>query len=58
MVLSREVSQEVLKYSLHHAKKPVKLVPQERLSAKGMEVLSLAAKGMSRQGDRSPPGHK
>ena len=47
MVLSQEVSQEVLKYSLHHVTKPVKPVPQERLSAKGMEVLSLAAKGLS-----------
>jgi NarL family two-component system response regulator LiaR len=47
MVLSREVSQEVLKYSLHHATRPVKPLPREKLSAKGMEVLSLAAKGMS-----------
>jgi NarL family two-component system response regulator LiaR len=47
MVLSREVSQEVLKYSLHHATKPVRPVLHERISAKGMEVLSLAAKGLS-----------
>lgn len=47
MVLSREVSQEVLKYTLHHAPRPAKEVPQEGISAKGMEVLTLAAKGMS-----------
>lgn len=47
MVLSREVSQEVLKYTLHHIPKPAKEVPQEGISAKGMEVLTLAAKGMS-----------
>jgi DNA-binding NarL/FixJ family response regulator len=47
MVLSREVSQEVLKYSLHHATRPVKPISQERLSAKGVEVLALAAKGLS-----------
>ena len=47
MVLSREVSQEVVRYGLHHASKAVKSVPQERLSAKGLEVLTLAAKGLS-----------
>jgi DNA-binding NarL/FixJ family response regulator len=47
MVLSREVSQEVLKYSLHHATRPVKPISHERLSAKGLEVLALAAKGLS-----------
>jgi DNA-binding NarL/FixJ family response regulator len=47
MVLSREVSQEVIKYSLHHATKPVKPMSQERISAKGLEILSLAAKGLS-----------
>jgi len=47
MVLSPEVSQEVVKYALHHVPKPAKVIPTDRLSAKGMEVLSLAAKGMS-----------
>jgi DNA-binding NarL/FixJ family response regulator len=47
MVLSAEVSQEVVKYALQHGTKPVKPVPQDRISAKGMEVLSLAAKGLS-----------
>jgi NarL family two-component system response regulator LiaR len=47
MVLSREVSQEVVRYGLHHATKAVKSVPQERLSGKGLEVLTLAAKGLS-----------
>jgi DNA-binding NarL/FixJ family response regulator len=47
MVLSREVSQEVVRYGLHHATKAVKMVPQEKLSAKGLEVLTLAAKGLS-----------
>jgi NarL family two-component system response regulator LiaR len=47
MVLSPEVSQEVVKYALQHGTKPVKPVPQERLSAKGLEVLTLAAKGLS-----------
>ena len=47
MVLSREVSQEVVRYGLHHASKAVKSVPQEKLSGKGLEVLTLAAKGLS-----------
>ncbi len=47
MVLSREVSQEVVKYALQHGTKPVKQAPQEGISAKGMEVLTLAAKGLS-----------
>lgn len=47
MVLSQEVSQEVLKYALHHTARPTKPVPHEKLSGKGMEVLSLAAKGLS-----------
>ncbi len=47
MVLSAEVSQEVVKYTLQHGTKPVKPVPQDRISAKGMEILSLAAKGLS-----------
>ena len=47
MVLSAEVSQEVVKYALQHGTKPIKPVPQDRISAKGMEILSLAAKGMS-----------
>jgi DNA-binding NarL/FixJ family response regulator len=47
MVLSAEVSQEVIKYAFQHAPKPAKPVSQERISAKGMEVLSLAAKGLS-----------
>ena len=47
MVLSPEVSQEVVKYALQHGTKPVKPVPQDRISPKGMEILSLAAKGLS-----------
>jgi DNA-binding NarL/FixJ family response regulator len=49
MVLSPEVSEEVVKYALHHVQvsKPVKPVSPDRISAKGMEVLSLAAKGLS-----------
>jgi DNA-binding NarL/FixJ family response regulator len=47
MVLSPEVSQEVVKYAFQHGTRPVKPVPQEGLSAKGMEVLSLAARGLS-----------
>ena len=47
MVLSAEVSQEVVKYAFQHGTKPVRPVPQDRISAKGMEVLSLAAKGLS-----------
>jgi NarL family two-component system response regulator LiaR len=47
MVLSPEVSQEVVKYAFQHGTKPVKPVPQDRISAKGMEILSLAAKGLS-----------
>jgi NarL family two-component system response regulator LiaR len=47
MVLSAEVSQEVLKYALLHGTKPVKSLQNERISAKGMEVLALAAKGLS-----------
>jgi DNA-binding NarL/FixJ family response regulator len=47
MVLSREVSQEVIRYGLHHATRPVKTVSREGLSAKGVEVLTLAAKGLS-----------
>ncbi len=47
MVLSAEVSQEVVKYAFQHGTKPVRPVPQDRISAKGMEILSLAAKGLS-----------
>ncbi len=47
MVLSQEISQEVLKYGLAHARRPVKVPSAERLSAKGVEVLCLAAKGLS-----------
>jgi NarL family two-component system response regulator LiaR len=46
-VLSPEVSQEVIKYALQRAPRAVRQVPQERISAKEMQVLSLAAKGMS-----------
>ena len=47
MVLSREVSQEVIRYGLHHATRPVKPVSSEGISSKGLEVLALAAKGLS-----------
>jgi two-component system response regulator DegU len=47
MVLSPEVSKEVVKYALHHGPRPAKDVSTDRLSAKGLEVLSLAAKGLS-----------
>jgi NarL family two-component system response regulator LiaR len=47
MVLSPEVSQEVLKYAFQHVGRPVKAVPQESISAKGLEVLTMAARGLS-----------
>jgi NarL family two-component system response regulator LiaR len=46
-VLSQEVSHEVIKYALERVPRAVRQVPQERISAKEMEILSLAAKGMS-----------
>jgi NarL family two-component system response regulator LiaR len=46
-VLSAEVSQEVLKYALHHVARPVKEMRPDGISAKEMEVLSLAARGLS-----------
>ena len=48
MVLSPEVSDEVRQVRVPaRSDSPVKPVPQDRISAKGMEVLSLAAKGLS-----------
>jgi two-component system response regulator DegU len=48
MVLSAEVSQEVVRYALQHVARPAKTVPEHlRLSTKGVELLSLAAKGLS-----------
>ncbi len=47
MVLAPSVSQEVLKYAFRHVKNPAKVESQDKLSAKGMEILSSAAKGMS-----------
>jgi NarL family two-component system response regulator LiaR len=46
-VLSSEVSREVLKYALQLVPRSAKQVPQERISAKETEVLSLAARGLS-----------
>lgn len=47
MVLAPGVSQQVLKYALQHAKIPARIEFPERISPRGMEVLSLAAKGLS-----------
>jgi len=47
MVLSPEVSQEVLKYAFQHVLRPAKPTPTEGISAKGLEVLTMAARGLS-----------
>ena len=52
MVLSAEVSQEVLKYALQHGTKPVKPLPPERISAKGHGGPLAGGQGSVEQGDR------
>jgi NarL family two-component system response regulator LiaR len=47
MVLAPAVSQEVVKYALQHVTRPIKTESRERLTPKEMEVLQLAAKGLS-----------
>lgn len=47
MVLSPEVSQEVVKYALQHVARSTRPVSREGLSAKGLEVLTMAARGLS-----------
>ena len=46
-VLSPSVSQQIFKYAFQHATKPRSLNAGDKLSAKELEVLSLAAKGIS-----------
>lgn len=50
LVLAPSVSQELLKYALRHVEedaKPAPPPPREKISPKGMEILSLAARGLS-----------
>lgn len=47
MVLAPKVSKEVLKYAFQHVTKPVKIEANDKITPKEMEILSLAAKGMS-----------
>ncbi len=47
MVLSPEVSQEVLKYALKHVSRPLRQTTQPGLNPKGLEVLTMAARGLS-----------
>lgn len=47
MVLAPAVSREVLKYALQHVTKPVQIAANDKITPKELEVLSLAAKGMS-----------
>ncbi len=50
LVLAPSVSGELLKYALRHVEegaRPVKAAPRDRISPKGMEILALAARGLS-----------
>jgi two-component system, NarL family, response regulator LiaR len=47
VVLAPEVSDEVVRYALQHATKPVKIESFNRVTPKEMQILSLAAKGLS-----------
>jgi NarL family two-component system response regulator LiaR len=47
IVLSQSVSKQIFKYAFQHTPKPKKLDEGNKLSAREMEVLSLAAKGIS-----------
>jgi NarL family two-component system response regulator LiaR len=47
MVLSPSIAKQVIKYASQHIRKPVTLEMDDRLTAKEVEVLKLAAKGMS-----------
>ena len=46
-VLTRSVSQEIFKYAFRHTVKPAKLDTCEQLSARELDVLNMAAKGIS-----------
>jgi DNA-binding NarL/FixJ family response regulator len=46
-VLTRSVSQEIFKYAFRHIVKPAKLDTCEQLSARELDVLNMAAKGIS-----------
>jgi NarL family two-component system response regulator LiaR len=46
-VLSPQVAQLILKYSLRHATKPLHLYAREKLTTRELEILKLAATGMS-----------
>lgn len=46
-VLARSVSQEIFKYAFRHAIKPTTLNVNDQLSARELDVLNLAAKGIS-----------
>jgi DNA-binding NarL/FixJ family response regulator len=46
-VLSPAVSKQVLKYACQHATRPQKLEGNDRISAKQVEILQFAAKGLS-----------
>jgi len=46
-VLSTSVSQQVIRYALKHVKKPVQLDTGEKITGRELEVLRLAARGLS-----------
>ena len=46
-ILSSQISQQILKYALRHVTKPIPLDAGEKLTARELEILKLAAKGMS-----------
>jgi NarL family two-component system response regulator LiaR len=46
-VLARSVSQEIFKYAFRHSIKPTRLNVADQLSARELEVLNMAAKGIS-----------
>lgn len=46
-VLARSVSQEVFKYAFRHTMKPTRLDAYDQLSARELDVLNMAAKGIS-----------
>ena len=47
MVLAPEVSQEVVKYAFQHVAKQARVQPHDPMTPKEVEMLSLAAKGLS-----------
>ena len=46
-VLAPSVSQQILKYAFQHISKPLSLDTGDKLTARELEILRLAAKGMS-----------